>query len=273
MAGEAGPGDVREFGLAPLRLSPRSGTATATRGERQPDLAFTLRHLIRRMLREGADFVISPAADMAILACALLALLVLAPPPPEAASARTDPPSCLPVDVLFPRDATGPAPERITVRFEIADDGIARDISVGFPIGSHVSEFLLQAATHAVEICRWVPEGDPPRRVALRLPVVGPRSMGPRFKAPSMVERGCFRDAFRLPFVAVKDLRVHVKFPVYPDGRIGRVELMERFDDPEIQARFLASVEQALRSCAWIPGADANGRPTAIYVVLPLRLG
>ena len=48
---------------------------------------------------------------------------------------------------------------------------------------------------------------------------------------------------------------------------------MERFDDPEIQARFLASVEQALPSCVWIPGADANGRPTAIYVILPLRLG
>jgi hypothetical protein len=175
--------------------------------------------------------------------------------------------------VLFPRDATGPAPERVTVRFEIADDGTARDVSVGFPTGSPVSELLLQAATRAVEICRWVPEGDPPRRVAVRLPVVGPSSMGAKFTAPTMVERGCFRDAFRNPVVAVKELRVHVKFPVYPDGKIGRAVLMERFDDPEIQARLLASVEQALRSCAWIPGADANGRPTAIYVILPLRLG
>jgi protein TonB len=221
--------------------------------------------------------VISLAPEMAIPVGALLALLVLAPPPPEeptppAPSARTEPASCLPSDVLFPKDATGPAPERVTVRFEIADDGTARDISVGFPTGSPVSDLLLQAATRAVEICRWVPEGDPPRRVALRLPVVGPNPMGPKFTAPKMVERGCFRDAFRIPFVAVKELQVRVKFPVYPDGQIGRVVLMERFDDPEIQARLLASVEQALRSCAWIPGADTTGRPTAIYVILPLVL-
>ena len=224
------------------------------------------------MLCEGTDFVISHAAEMAIPACALLALLVLAPPPPEAAAARTEPASCLPVDVLFPWNATGPAPERVTVRFEIADDGTARDISVGFPTGSPVAELLLQAATRAVEVCRWVPEGDPPRRVALSLPVIGPRPMGPTFIAPKMVERGCFRDAFRMPFVVVKELRIHVKFPVYPDGKIGKVELRERFDDPEIQARLLASVEQALRSCAWSPGADATGRPTAIYVLMPLIL-
>ncbi len=214
---------------------------------------------------------------MAIPACALLALLALAGPPERpgepTVTPRTDPASCLPSDVIFPREATGPAPERITVRFEIADDGTARDVSVGFPAGSPVSELLLQSATRAVEICRWVPEGDPPRRVALPLPVVAPRTAGPPFTAPRMAESGCFRDAFRIPFVAVKELRVHVKFPVYPDGSVGRVARMERFDDPEVQARFLASVQQALRSCAWIPGTDANGRPTAIYVLLPLRLG
>ncbi len=221
--------------------------------------------------------MISHAAEMAIPVCALLALLVLAPPPPEAvaepaAMPRTEPASCLPSNVLFPRDATGPAPERITVRFEIADDGTARDISVGFPAGSPVSELLVQAATNAVRICRWVPQGEPPHQVALRLPVVAPRPTGPKFKAPKMVERGCFRDAFRLPFVPVKELQIHVKFPIHPDGQVGKVELMERFDDAEAESRLLASVEQALRSCAWIPGADETGRPTELYVVLPLHL-
>jgi periplasmic protein TonB len=26
-----------------------------------------------------------------------------------------------------------------------------------------------------------------------------------------------------------------------------------------------------VNSCRWVPGADAQGRPTAIWVILPLR--
>jgi hypothetical protein len=214
-----------------------------------------------------------------VAAALLLALGLPADDPARAtAPVRTDPPGCLPTDVPFPVDATGPAPAAITVRFEIGDDGSATDISVAFPVDAVVSDMLVDAARWAVEICNWVPAEDGPsgaasRQVALRLPVVPARKNLEGLTPPRKVEVDCFRSAFNLgPLTIKKELKITAKFPIFIDGKPGRVQLLEKFDDPLIQSRLEQSITAAVKACEWIPGKDASGRPTAMYVILPIRL-
>jgi protein TonB len=35
--------------------------------------------------------------------------------------------------------------------------------------------------------------------------------------------------------------------------------------------RISDAIWQAVQACRWVPGADAQGRPTSIWVILPLR--
>jgi periplasmic protein TonB len=96
-----------------------------------------------------------------------------------------------------------------------------------------------------------------------------PRYMGAGFKAPRLAEKNCFRDNFRLPpslsgFVT----SVTVKFAVYTNGAVGAFSVMGEVPDH----RIADAIRNALASCTWVPGADAQGRPTAIYVILPVRL-
>ncbi len=96
-----------------------------------------------------------------------------------------------------------------------------------------------------------------------------PVYMGAGFKAPTMADKNCFRDAFRLPpslagFVS----SVTVKFAVYPNGAVGAFSVMGQLPDQRIGD----AIRNALTSCTWVPGADAQGRPTAIYVIMPVRL-
>jgi protein TonB len=96
-----------------------------------------------------------------------------------------------------------------------------------------------------------------------------PQYMGAGFKAPRMAEKDCFRDNFRISsalsgFVA----SVTVKFAVYPNGAVGAFSVMGQVPDP----RIADAIRNALANCTWIPGADAQGRPTPIYVILPVRL-
>jgi hypothetical protein len=213
-------------------------------------------------------------------------LLALGAPPGDVAPApprvTADPPMCLPTDVTFPVDATGPMPEAITIRFEIGDDGAAKDISIGFPVGASVSDLLVEAATQAVEYCTWVPAGEGSteavsRKVALRLPVVPAptdrRTDPGGVKAPKMVEPDCFRGAFDIrPLVPKQKVAIVAKFPIFTDGKPGRARLLNQVDDPAIQERLERSITVAVKSCEWVPGKDGNGRPTLVYVLLPIRI-
>lgn len=214
---------------------------------------------------------------------ALALLLLIASPSLAGAAdppspARTAPPGCLPTDVAFPTDATGPAPAEVTVRFEVGEDGRAQDVSVGFPVDAVVSDLLVQSATRAVQACRWVlPEdrkdGPDPRRVTLRLPVVRAMTKDDRWTPPRMVEKYCFRDAFDPgPFTVRKEVKVVAKFPVFANGKAGRARLLQWVDDPAVQGRFEQAVTAAATSCEWTPGRDEADRPISMYVVLPITL-
>ncbi len=96
-----------------------------------------------------------------------------------------------------------------------------------------------------------------------------PQYMGAGFKAPKMADKDCFRENFRIPpalsgFVT----SVTVKFAVYPNGAVGAFSVMGQVPD----ARISDAIRNALSNCQWIPGADAQGKPTPIYVIMPVRL-
>jgi protein TonB len=96
-----------------------------------------------------------------------------------------------------------------------------------------------------------------------------PQYMGAGFKAPKMADKDCFKDNFRIPpalsgFVT----SVTVKFAVYTNGAVGAFSVMGQVPDQ----RIADAIRNAVSNCTWTPGADAQGRPTAIYVILPVRL-
>lgn len=96
-----------------------------------------------------------------------------------------------------------------------------------------------------------------------------PRYMSAGYKAPAMADKNCFRDSFRLPpALAGFVTSVTVKFAVYPNGAIGAFQVMGTVPDQ----RIADAIRNALSNCTWVPGADAQGRPTPIYVILPVRL-
>lgn len=218
------------------------------------------------------------------MACLLAAVALVALSSPSGSAAgdaprvRTDPPICLPTEVTFPADASGPMPETITIRFGIGEDGGAKDVSIGFPAGAPVSDLLVEAAKQAVEHCTWLPAGGGStdrvsREVALRLPVVPAPTDRGGLKPPKMVEPDCFSRAFDMrPLVPKQKIAIAAKVPIFEDGKPGRARLLNHFDDPAIQDRLERSITVAVKSCEWVPGTDGSGHPTLVYVIIPIRI-
>jgi periplasmic protein TonB len=89
------------------------------------------------------------------------------------------------------------------------------------------------------------------------------------FRRPEMADKNCFRDNFRIPpalsgFVT----SVTVKFAVYPTGAVGAFQVLGSVPDQ----RIADAIRNTISNCTWKPGADAQGRPIPIYVILPVRL-
>ncbi len=99
--------------------------------------------------------------------------------------------------------------------------------------------------------------------------VEAPRYVTTGFRAPAEVSPGCVGRSVRLP----QDLagfaagQVVVKFAVGRDGTVGLARLMTPVPDQ----RIFEAIRQALESCRWRAGADAQGRPVTLWVILPLR--
>jgi len=94
-----------------------------------------------------------------------------------------------------------------------------------------------------------------PRIAALRNPAPADSRCVPR----ALRVRGDL--AARLPEA------VTVRFPVAATGEVGRVEVLRPATDDDV-AR---AIEDAIRSCTFIPGADDDGRPTTLPVVMRIR--
>jgi protein TonB len=91
------------------------------------------------------------------------------------------------------------------------------------------------------------------------------------FLAPRERSKGCVSQSVRLP----PELRGYVKsviakFGVKPNGQPYAFSLLGEIPQ-EIRSRMESAVWQAVASCDWAAGADAQGKPIAIYVMLPLR--
>ncbi len=96
-----------------------------------------------------------------------------------------------------------------------------------------------------------------------------PRYMTAGFRAPRTRDPRCLQSSMRVPsalqgFVSGP---INVKFAVRRDGSIGSLQIMSRIPDPRI-AEIIA---RGLAACEWAAGADAQGNPTSIWVIMPIR--
>lgn len=89
------------------------------------------------------------------------------------------------------------------------------------------------------------------------------------FRKPRQSVANCVQDSVRIP----RNLQGYISGPVTVQFAIGRDGAPSRF---EVKTQGLPdgitnAIWQAVTSCRWEPGADASGRPTSIWVILPLR--
>jgi protein TonB len=89
------------------------------------------------------------------------------------------------------------------------------------------------------------------------------------FKKPTMAEPGCVQRSVRISSDLLDYITgpVTVKFAIGKDGSPSRFEVMSAISDQ----RIANAIWQAVKSCKWNAGADAQGRPTNIWVILPFR--
>jgi len=89
------------------------------------------------------------------------------------------------------------------------------------------------------------------------------------FRKPAEAVPGCVRGAIRMPpdLAGYVSGPTTVKFAVGRDGTIGRVEVL----GAALDERVVEVIRRGLRACRWLPGADAQGRPVSLWVVMPLR--
>ncbi len=97
-----------------------------------------------------------------------------------------------------------------------------------------------------------------------------PRYAGDGFVAPQLAEKNCIAENLRLPsqLGASAPEMVTARAAISATGQPTTVQVMGQVAD----ARISEAVRRAVQSCRWIPGADAEGKPTALWVVLPIRL-
>ena len=60
---------------------------------------------------------------------------------------------------------------------------------------------------------------------------------------------------------------VTVKFAINKDGTPSRFQAMTQ----GLPDRVASGLWRAVQACKWTPGADAQGHPTAIWVIMPFR--
>jgi protein TonB len=89
------------------------------------------------------------------------------------------------------------------------------------------------------------------------------------YKKPAMAEPGCVANSARISSDLLDYITgpVTVKFAIGKDGTPSRFEVMSAISDQ----RIANAIWQAVKSCKWTAGADAQGRPALIWVIMPVR--
>ena len=96
-----------------------------------------------------------------------------------------------------------------------------------------------------------------------------PKYVTSGFKPPVLQNASCIRENTRIPaqLAGFVSGPITVKFAVYSNGAVGAFQVMGQLPDPRIGE----AIKAAITSCAWTPGTDPQGKPTALYVIMPFR--
>ncbi|WP_242342282.1 energy transducer TonB [Anaeromyxobacter terrae] len=96
-----------------------------------------------------------------------------------------------------------------------------------------------------------------------------PRWATAGFRAATEAEPGCVARSVRLPreLAGFTSGPMVVRFAVLASGAVDRIEILSGMPD----ARVRQAIADAVRRCRWRAGADAQGRPTALWLILPIR--
>ncbi len=86
---------------------------------------------------------------------------------------------------------------------------------------------------------------------------------------PHQATPNCVQSSVRVPpsLTGFVSGPIPVKFAIGKDGAPSKFQVMAGTDNPQIGE----IIWRAVQACKWVPGADPQGRPTSIWVILPLR--
>jgi TonB family protein len=132
---------------------------------------------------------------------------------------------------------------------------------------------VAQAARAAVPDAVAAPAVSPPA-VASVSPAAEPAEDAPQFaqhgfRSPAQEVPNCVQSSVRIP----RDLQgfasgpITVRFAVDKDGSVALFRVEGQVPD----RRIADAIWSAVRDCRFVPGADDQGRPTRLWVVLPVR--
>jgi hypothetical protein len=82
-------------------------------------------------------------------------------------------------------------------------------------------------------------------------------------------EPRCLQDSIQLPYklLGFASGPIIAKFAIRPDGEPGWFKVLTGGVPPEV----VEAIWRAVKVCEWRPGRDPDGKPTATWVVLPLK--
>ena len=97
-----------------------------------------------------------------------------------------------------------------------------------------------------------------------------PKYMQAGFRKPTLSNPRCIQENMRVPAALQGFISgpITLKIGIRRDGSVQALQIMTAVPDKRIED----AIRHAVGACPFIPGADAQGRPTPIWVIMPIRL-